>query len=269
MRVAAIQMSSTPDKARNLETAERLVTEAAKEGAVLVVLPEMFCQLGSPEVLKAGAEPLQGPSMKWAKSLSQKLSIWLVAGSFMEIVKDQEKHFNTSCLFDPHGEVQGIYRKIHLFDCEMPGSVFRESNRLMPGRKIAITQVEGLPMGLAICYDLRFPELFRIQTFRGACAVALPSAFMEKTGEAHWEVLVRSRAIENQIFMIAANQIGGPPEGPHCWGHSMIVDPWGRILAQAEGGEVAVLAELDGVEQDRIRQMLPCLDHAQPEVYGT
>jgi len=267
MRVAAIQLTSTADRSRNLETAEKLLAAAAGDGARLIVLPEMFNVLGDAEVLRAGAEPLDGPSLRWAGEQARRHGVWLVAGSIMERVAGQERIFNTSCLFDPTGERRAAYRKIHLFDCDVPGASYHESATVMPGRDIVHAEADGVPLGLSICFDLRFPELFRILALGGARLIALASAFTERTGRDHWEVLVRARAIENQVFLIAANQVGASTPKLRWFGRSMIADPWGVVLAQAPDRECYIVADLDFAEQDRIRAQLPSLANRRPEAY--
>jgi predicted amidohydrolase len=267
MRVAAIQLTSTADRARNLETAENLVAEAASDGARLIVLPEMFNVLGDSEVLRAGAEPLDGPSLRWAEGQARRHGVWLVAGSIMERIGGQERVFNTSCLLDPEGGRRTIYRKIHLFDCDVPGASYHESATVMPGRDIVCTEADAVSLGLSICFDLRFPELFRVLALDGARMIALASAFTERTGRDHWEVLVRARAIENQVFLIAANQVGASTPKLRWFGRSMIVDPWGVILAQAPDRECYVVADLDFTEQERMRVQLPSLVNRRPEAY--
>ncbi len=185
----------------------------------------------------------------------------------MEHITGQERIFNTSCLFDPDGERRAIYRKIHLFDCDVPGASYHESATVMPGRDIVCTEAESLSLGLSICFDLRFPELFRIHALDGARLIALASAFTERTGRDHWEVLVRARAIENQVFLIAANQFGASTPKLRWFGRSMIVDPWGVVLAQAPDRECFIIADLDFAEQDRMRAQLPSLANRRPEAY--
>ncbi|HTU19115.1 MAG TPA: carbon-nitrogen hydrolase family protein [Gemmataceae bacterium] len=268
MRVAAIQLTSTVDRARNLEMAEKLVTASAHDGARLIVLPEMFNVLGDAEVLRAGAEPLDGPSLRWAGDQARRHGVWLVAGSIMERVSGESRLFNTSCLFDPKGERRAMYRKIHLFDCDVPGASYHESATVMPGHDIVRAEADGVPLGLSICFDLRFPELFRHLALGGARLIALASAFTERTGRDHWEVLVRARAIENQVFLIAGNQVGASTPKLRWFGRSMIVDPWGVVLAQAPDRECYIVADVDFAEQDRMRAQLPSLANRRPEAYG-
>jgi predicted amidohydrolase len=267
MRVAAVQLTSTADKSRNLEAAGRFVTAAADDGARLIVLPEMFNVLGDADVLRQGAESLKGPTIRWAKDLARRQSVWLVAGSIMERVSGQSKLFNTSCLMDPEGETQAVYRKIHLFDCDVPGASLHESKTMMPGREIVSAEADGISLGLSICYDLRFPELYRVLALDGVRLIALASAFTERTGRDHWEILVRARAIENQVFVIAANQAGASTPKLRWFGRSMIVDPWGIVLAQAPDREGYIVADLDFAEQERMRAQLPSLANRRPETY--
>ncbi|HWG43207.1 MAG TPA: carbon-nitrogen hydrolase family protein [Gemmataceae bacterium] len=267
MRVAAVQLTSTADKARNQEAAERFINAAAADGARLIVLPEMFNVLGDAEVLQQGAEALDGSTLQWAKERARKHDIWLVAGSIMERVAGQNKLFNTSCIFNPQGELLATYRKIHLFDCDVPGASLHESATMMPGREIVRAEADGIPLGLSICYDLRFPELFRILALGGVRLIVLVSAFTERTGRDHWEILVRARAIENQVFMIAANQVGASTPKLRWFGRSMIVDPWGVVLAQAADSESYILADVDFTAQDHMRAQLPSLANRRPETY--
>jgi predicted amidohydrolase len=269
MRAAAIQMNSTGDRPRNRATAERLVRAAAADGASLVVLPEKWNVLGTPEQLAGGAVALDGPSTAWARDIARELRIDLLAGSIVEQRSGHAKHFNTSVHVGPDGELRGIYRKLHLFDVEVAGTVYRESDGEDPGEEIVTTALhDGTLLGMAVCYDLRFPELFRILTLRGARVLALPSAFTLATTRDHWEVLVRARAIENQCFVVAANQIGEHMPGKVSGGRSLIADPWGTVLATAPDDEGYALAELDLGRQDAIRTRLPALAHRRPQAYA-
>ena len=267
MRAAAVQLNSTEDKDRNLMIADSLVRGAASDGAELIVLPEKFNVLGTPKQLVAGAEPLDGRTLRWAADLARELGVSLVAGSIAERVDGKDKLRNTCVLLSPEGEVAAVYRKIHMFDVDVGGVSYRESDSEAPGDEIVISQAGSLPLGLAVCYDLRFPELFRIHAVQGALAVALPAAFTLHTGKDHWEVLVRARAIENQLFMIAAGQIGTHPPGHQSYGRSMIVDPWGIQLAVAPDSECYVIADLDLQAQERIREQLPSLANRRPHAY--
>jgi deaminated glutathione amidase len=262
-------MNSTGDRPRNRATAERLVRAAAADGATLVVLPEKWNLLGTSEQLTAGAEPLDGPSIAWAREIARELRIDLIAGSIVERVAGRDKHANTSVHVGPDGELRGVYRKLHLFDVEVAGVVYRESDAEDPGEEVVTTTLaDGTELGMAICYDLRFPELFRILTLRGARVLALPSAFTLATTRDHWEVLVRARAIEDQCYVVAANQIGEHAPGKASGGRSLIADPWGTVLATAPDQEGYALASLDLARQDEIRAKLPSLTHRRPRAYA-
>ena len=246
MLAAAIQLNSTPDRDRNVAVAEGLVRRAAAAGAELVVLPEKWPVLGTPEQIASAAEPLDGPTSAWAAGLARELSIDLVAGSFVERVPGDERDRNTSLHLGPDGGVRAVYRKLHMFDVEVDGTVYRESEREAPGEHVVVSEsAAGVGIGMAVCYDLRFPELFRLLAVRGARILVLPAAFTVATTREHWEVLLRARAIEEQCFVIAANQVGEHAPGLRSGGRSMIVDPWGIVLAQAPDAECFVIADLD------------------------
>jgi predicted amidohydrolase len=267
MRAAAVQLNSTDDYDRNLEVAERLVRDAAADGAELVVLPEKWTVLGSPEAIRSAAEPLDGPALTAAAGWARELGVFLVAGSVPELVPSQEKLANTSVMFGPDGEPRATYRKLHMFDVDVGDVSYRESELEQAGEDIAIGDADGAKVGLTICYDLRFPELYRILALRGARVITVPSAFTERTGRDHWEVLIRARAIEDQVFMVAAGQIGDAPPHYRSYGRSMIVDPWGMVLALAADEECFVSADLDFGQQDEIRERLPSLRHRRSEAY--
>ncbi len=268
MRVAAIQLNSRNDKRRNLEVAERLVREAAADGARLIALPEKWNLLGPAADLVAGAEPLAGASIEAARSWARELGAHILAGSIGERVDGEERLFNTSVLIDDQGEIAASYRKIHLFDVEVGGITYRESEHEQPGDQIVIGDVEGVELGLTVCYDLRFPELYRILAVRGARVITVPAAFTMATGRDHWEVLLRARAIENQAFVLAPGQHGEAPPAYSSYGRSMIVDPWGVVLGQVPDGEGFVCAELDFAAQARIRETLPSLANRRPQSYS-
>jgi len=268
MRAAAVQLNSTSDKARNIDTAARLVAEAARAGAELVVLPEKWNLLGAPELLVDGAETLEdGESIAAARAWARELGIDLVAGSIAERSEGEEKLFNTSVLIDAGGEIAAVYRKIHLFDVDVGGTAYRESDVEQPGEEIVTATAAGVELGLSVCYDLRFPELYRILAVRGARVITVPSAFTVTTGRDHWDVLLRARAIENQVFVIAPDQVGEAPPHYRSYGRSAIVDPWGIVLARAADGEGAIVADLDLGAQERIRESLPSLANRRPETY--
>ncbi len=270
MRVAAVQLNSNGDKARNLAAAERLVRAAAAGGADLVALPEKWNLLASGEEIVAGAEDLDGPSLAAARSWARELGIHLLAGSIAERgdAESSGRAFNTSVLIGPDGADLAVYRKIHMFDVEAGGVEYRESEHEQAGSEIVSAPVDGLDLGLSVCYDLRFPELYRILAVRGARLIAVPSAFTAATGRDHWEVLLRARAIENQVFVIAPDQVGEAPPHYSSHGRSAIVDPWGVVLAAAPDGECFVAAELDLAGQEQIRERLPSLAARRPRAYA-
>ncbi|MCW2986044.1 MAG: carbon-nitrogen hydrolase family protein [Conexibacter sp.] len=272
MRAAAVQLTATADKARNLETADRLVRAAVRDGASLVVLPEKWSVYGSPEDQRTGAEALDGPALSWARGIARELGIDLVAGSIAEApdaASGDARGHNTSVHVGPDGTDRATYRKLHMFDVLVGGRDYRESDDQAPGDAIVASTLAGdVRLGLTICYDLRFPELYRRLAVDGARVLSVPSAFTEPTTRDHWEVLLRARAIENQAFVVAANQVGRHAPGLRTGGRSMIVDPWGIVLAQAPDAETHIVADLDLTRQDRIRADLPSLANRRPEVYG-
>jgi predicted amidohydrolase len=268
VRAAAVQLNATADRDRNLEVAERLVRSAAAEGAALIVLPEKWTVLGDAETLRAGAEPLDGRSIGAARAWARELGVHLVAGSFAERVPESAGLANTSVLIGPAGELAAVYRKIHMFDVDVGGISYRESETEDPGEDIVVGDVAGTPVGLSVCYDLRFPELYRILALRGAEVIAVPSAFTLETGRDHWEVLLRARAIENQLFVIGAGQIGEAPPHYRSYGRSAIVDPWGVVLATAPDTECHIVADLDFDRMERVRESLPSLANRRPEHYA-
>ena len=269
MRAAAIQLNSNEDTDRNLSVADRLVRDAAGRGAKLVVLPEKWTVLGTGEQMAAGAQTLAGPAMQWARASARELGIDLIAGSLLERVEGQDKFSNTSVHIGPDGEPRAIYRKLHMFDVEIDGVVYAESEHEQAGGEIVLSELaDGTELGMTICYDVRFPELYRQLAVRGARVLAIPSAFTLATTRDHWEILVRSRAIENACFVIAPNQIGAHPPGNRSGGRSLIVDPWGLVLASAPDTECAIVADLDPATVDDVRRRLPALSHRRSELYG-
>jgi predicted amidohydrolase len=268
LKVAAVQLNSTADPVANLAVADRLTRAAAADGATLILLPEKWTAIGSDEQLRAAAEPLDGPAIAWARAIARELGVDLIAGSILERVAGQQKLANTSVHIDPNGELRASYRKVHMFDVEVAGRTYRESALEEPGEEIVLSHTaDGVELGLSICYDLRFPELYRILAVRGARILTVPAAFTLATTRDHWETLVRARAIENQAFVIAANQVGEHPAAQHSGGRSMIVDPWGVVLAQAPDSESYILAELDLDSQLAIRTRLPSLANRRPQAY--
>lgn len=268
MRAAAVQLNATADVARNLERADALVRAAAADGARLVVLPEKWVALGDDDVMRAAAQPLDGEAATWACAVARELGIDLIAGSFGEAVPGDLRTRNTSLHAGPDGEVHATYRKIHLFDVEVDGVAYRESDLEAPGDDVVVTETAGgVGVGMSICYDLRFPELYRILALRGARVLAVPAAFTLATTRDHWEILLRARAVENQCFVVAANQIGEHPPAYRSGGRSMIVDPWGVVLGVVPDHEGHVVADLDLAAQDRVRAKLPALANRRPGAY--
>lgn len=264
MWVAAVQLNSTPDLGANLARARALITAAARREAQLVALPEHFACYGPEEVVAAAAQPLDGPLVTEFRELARKLGISLLLGSFPELAQPGERPYNTSVLIGPQGQILARYRKLHLFDAELPGAPpQRESDYTQPGTEVVTAALPGTPFiaGLAVCYDLRFAELFRAQMSRGANLIFLPAAFTLRTGRDHWEVLLRARAIENLSYVIAPAQWGQHSPGRRTYGRSLILDPWGLILAQAQDGEGVIYARLDFERLERLRRELPCLEH--------
>ncbi len=272
LRAAAIQLNSTPDAGRNLAAADRLVRAAAAAGARLVVLPEKWPLLGTPEQTTAGAQALDGPALTWARAVAGELGIDLVAGSIAERAEDggEGRGRNTCVHVGVDGADRAVYRKLHMFDVQVGDAVYRESEHEAPGDEIVLSETaDGVELGLTICYDLRFPELYRELAVRGARVMTVPSAFTVPTTRDHWEVLLRARAIEDQCFVVAANQVGRAGEGgPASGGRSLIVDPWGVVLAQAPDSETFIVADLDLGAQAETRRRLPSLANRRAEAYA-
>ena len=260
---AAIQLHSGEDKAANLALATELVEQAAGRGARLVVLPEFFNCLGHFESIIAAAEPIPGPTSQAMSALARRLQITLLAGSFCEQSDQPGKAYNTSLLFGPDGQQLACYRKLHLFDVDVPDMLrVTESDWILPGSDVICTTTPLGTLGQATCYDLRFPELFRRLIDRGMDVLVFPSAFALPTGRVHWEVLLRARAIENQVYLVASNQYGPHTRNLESYGCSMIIDPWGTVLDRAaETGDTVVMAEIDPGRTAEIRRGLPALTH--------
>jgi predicted amidohydrolase len=268
IRVACVQMTSRQDKAANLERAEALVARAASTGADVVVLPEKWNLIGTADDYRAAAEELEtGESVEAMARWARSLGVSLVGGSITERRAGRDKLSNTCCVFDATGDLVGVYRKIHLFDVEVGGHVYRESETEEPGTEPALALVEDWPVGLSVCYDVRFPELYRILALEGAELVTVPAHFTTPTGRDHWHVLLRARAIENQLYVAAAGQVGETLRGRPAYGRSLVVDPWGTVLAQAPDEETVVVAELDRTRLRDIRAKLPSLANRRPDAY--
>jgi deaminated glutathione amidase len=268
IRAAAVQLNSTEDTDANLAAADRLTRAAVARGAEVVVLPEKWSVLGRAGVMHEQAQTLSGPAATWAAGVAAELGIDLIAGSIVERRDGQERTANTSVHYGPDGRARAEYRKLHMFDVEVEGTRYAESEREEPGSAVVSSQLAGgARIGLSICYDIRFPELYRAMA--GVEVLAVPSAFTLATTRDHWEVLLRARAVENQAFVIGANQIGAYPAGNRSGGRSMIVDPWGVVLGVAADTEGVVVADLDlGLLAD-VRRRLPALTHRRPsELYS-
>ncbi len=268
LRVGAVQMCSTDNLAANLAAANEQAVRAAGDGAHLIVLPECFAFLGRREGDKrAVAEDLErgGPILDAVRELATRHRAWIVGGGMPELVAgDPARTYNTAVVIDPAGELVARYRKIHLFDVDIPGgATLRESDSTRAGDERVVVELEGAKVGLSICYDVRFPELYRAQVLEdGAEVLLVPAAFTAHTGAAHWHLLLRARAIENQTYVVAAAQWGRHNEKRESFGHTSIVDPWGTIVAEQPEGDGAVVATLDGAEVQRRRTQMPCLGHA-------
>jgi predicted amidohydrolase len=268
IRIALGQMNSKDDKAANVAEAMALIDRAAAEGARLVALPEVWTYLGPDEGILANAEPIPGPLTEYLAAKAREHGIFVHAGSVLEAVEGEERAANTSIVVDPAGEIVARYRKIHLFDVDLEADTsYRESKTIAPGDEIVTFDLDGITVGLAICYDLRFPELFRILALKGAQAVILPAAFAMATGRDHWETLIRARAIENGIYMIAPAQWGIHPPGLWCYGRSMIVDPWGNVTHRASDVTGVITGEIDPALVARVRGQVPSLANRRAASY--
>jgi len=259
MLVAVCQLNARDDRAANLSVARGLLDRAASAGAQFAILPEYVDYLG-PGKGAPKPEPIDGEFAAFFAEAARELGIWVHAGSFHEIGPDDGRTFNTSLVFNPGGDLAAVYRKIHLYDVEIAGRVsYQESRSVAPGAEPVVADLAGVPTGLSICYDLRFPELYRQLAVAGAKVLVVPAAFMTHTGRDHWEVLLRARAIENQCYVVAAGQIGDHEPRRTCFGRSMIIDPWGTVLAQAPDTVGIATADLDLGRLEDIRRELPSL----------
>lgn len=260
--IAAAQMTSGPDKQKNLDTAVRLIRKAAQLGAKLVGLPENFSFMGADADRAANTEPLEGPTLSLMASLAREFSITLLAGSILEAGAPGGRWYNTSTLFGPDGQRLATYRKIHLFDVDInDGATYRESDAIAPGTEVVAADTPLGRLGMSVCYDLRFPELYRKLSADGATILTVPAAFTLMTGKDHWEVLLRARAIENQCYVLAPAQFGRHSEKRVTYGHALVVDPWGLVIGRASEGEGLALGELDPEVLKKVRQAVPCLSH--------
>lgn len=269
IRVACVQLTSRNVKADNIEKAGALVARAASLGADLVVLPEKWNTIGSVDDLHASAESIEGgESVDAMAGWARTHGIGIVGGSITELREGREKLSNTSLVYDREGELVGVYRKIHLFDVEAGGHVYRESEAEEHGEEPVVAEVEGWPVGLSVCYDVRFPELYRILALEGAQLLTVPAHFTTHTGKDHWELLLRARAVENQCYVAAAAQVGLTlADKPPSYGRSLIADPWGIVLAMAPDEETVIVAELDPARLEDVRTRLPSLASRRPDAY--
>jgi predicted amidohydrolase len=268
IRVACVQLTSRTDKAANIERAEELVARAAAAGADVIVLPEKWNGIGDAAFLHGIAEPLEtGESVAAMASWARRHGVAIVGGSITERRDGYEKCFNTCVVVDAEGEVAAVYRKIHLFDVDVGGARYWESEAEEAGDEPVVAELDGWKVGLSVCYDIRFPELYRILALEGAELVTVPAHFTLYTGRDHWHLLLRARAVENQCFVAAAGQVGETLPGKLSYGRSLIADPWGVVVAQAADEETVITAELDRARLLDIRAKLPSLANRQPNAY--
>jgi len=264
MRVGVIQMTSTDDLGANLKAARELVAAAAERGAEFISTPENFAFLRREGSAFPCAQGFDGEIVGCLSSLARKHGVWLLGGSFPEAMAEDNRVYNTSVLLSPSGEVVAHYRKIHLFDVDLDaggGGAFRESDSIARGEEVVVAETPFGPLGLSICYDLRFPEIYRRMAERGARWIAVPSAFTPETGKDHWEVLLRARAIENQCFVVAPAQCGQHGPDRASFGRSLIIDPWGLVLARAADRPCVIVADCELDDLERIRNAIPALQH--------
>ena len=265
-RIALIQLCSTPDVQRNLETASSLISDAVARGAGVVLLPEAFAFIGPDREKRLIVEPVTPtgttPILSWCRSTAVNHHIDLIVGGFHEASEDPERSYNTCLHFDPRGQLRARYRKIHLFDVELDdGTYLRESARTLAGDVTVTTELPFGTLGLSICYDVRFPYLYQRLVDAGAVALTVPSAFTASTGAAHWHTLLRARAIESQCYVLAPAQHGNHHPRRRSFGHSLVIDPWGEIVAEAADGDAVVVAEVDPERVMAVRRQLPSLQH--------
>jgi predicted amidohydrolase len=269
--VAAVQLISGSDPAGNVDAAIALIRLAASRGASYIQLPEYFNYLGPVENYQKVAESIPGLTTNRLAALAKELGVTVHIGSMLEISLEPGKFFNTSVLLDSSGHLGATYRKAHLFDIDVPGElVFKESDAIASGNQLVVAECSGFRLGMSVCFDLRFPEMYRALSLKGATVFAIPSAFNAATGRAHWEVLVRARAIENHAFVVAAAQVGITAEGIATFGHSMIVGPWGDVLARSNSdGEDVLVATLDLDEVARRRSQIDVMTLRRPQLYSS
>ncbi|AZV92643.1 hydrolase [Bordetella sp. J329] len=268
-RVALIQLDSGNDRAANLAEIERWVLAAAQDGAQLIITPEYSDARGDAALLQQQASPVPGIVTEHMASLARRTGCWIQLGSMHERLADDPRLGNTSLVFNPDGQIAASYRKTHLYDAVVNGMPYLESDDFAPGSALTTVEAAGLQLGLSICYDIRFAELFRALRSRGANVLVVPAAFNVHTGRDHWEVLLRARAIENQCYVLAAAQIGGPGPALPCLGRSMIIDPWGTVLACMPDQPGYICANLDPTRVTMLRDKLPAWSHRRGDLYPT
>ena len=267
LNVAIIQMNSQDDKRANIATALELIDRAAATGARLVALPEVWLYLG-PDESQDPAETIPGPITELLAQRARRHGIYIHSGSIYETRPGDPGMYNTTVVLDPTGEIIARYSKIHMYDVVLDGvAEYQESASITPGDEIAMTEIDGIPVGLTICYDLRFPELFRILALKGVQAIILPAAFTLMTGKDHWEPLIRARAIENELYMIAPAQWGAHPPGKWCYGRSMVVDPWGTVVSTVSDGVGIATAIIEPSRVEAVRRQIPSLANRRPGAY--
>jgi len=269
LRTAVMQLNSRDNPAENLATVERFLDRAADMGAQFVGLPEFWTYLGPYAGFAEAAQTIPGPAIERLQEKARRHKMIVHGGSIIERHPDLNgKFYNTSVLINRSGEISARYRKIHLFDVDLAnGEKHHESERIAPGNEIVTAEVDGVTFGLSVCYDLRFPELFRSLAVRGAQVLVVPAGFTLHTGRDHWEVLLRARAIENLCYVVAPAHVGKYAPNRECFGRSMIVDPWGLVLAQAQDMPTVIMADIDLAQIERARAQLPSLEHRRPEIY--
>lgn len=269
LRTAVIQLNSRDNVAENMATVARFLDRAAEMGAQFVCLPEFWTYMGPYAGFDAAAQSIPGPAIELLQEKARKHNMIVHGGSIIERHSDlPEKFSNTSVLINRDGEIVARYRKIHLFDVQLAnGEKHYESERIEPGSEVVTAEVDGITFGLSVCYDLRFPELYRSLALRGAQILLVPAGFTLYTGRDHWEVLLRARAIENLCYVVAPGHVGSYPPNRQCFGRSMIVDPWGLVLAQAQDMPTVILSEIDLERIHYARTQIPCLEHRRPDAY--
>ena len=269
LKVSIVQMQVTDDVDKNVQTAISLIRDAAQSNPDVIVLPENFHLMGTKEELFKKAETIEGPTITKLREVAKELGTYIVAGTMKLRIQGEEKLRNSCCVINPDGEIQDVYDKIHTFNAQVGGRTYAGNQVEQSGDQIIVTKIKGVPVGLSVCFDLRFPEMFRILALKGAKVILVPALFMLHTGKDHWEVLLKARAIENQVYMVAPATHGTfPPNGDWTYGRSMVVDPWGLVVAQASDGDGVVTVDLDLNLVKDVRKRVPTLSQRRPDVYN-